>query len=68
MLQEETVEDRILDYCVEARSVQEILTYLGLKDRKNIMVYINRLQEQERIAKTIPDKPNSKNQKYITIK
>ena len=48
--------------------MQEILTYLGLKDRKNIMVYINRLQEQERIAKTIPDKPNSKNQKYITIK
>ena len=64
----DTVESQILDYCVEARSVQEILAHLGLKDRKNIMVYINRLLEQGSIARTIPDKPNSKNQKYITIK
>ena len=62
------VESQILDYCVEARSVQEILAHLGLKDRKNIMVYINRLLEQGRIARTIPDKPNSSNQKYIAIK
>ncbi len=64
----DTVESQILDYCVEARSVQEILAHLGLKDRKNIMVYINRLLEQGRIARTIPDKPNSSNQRYITIK
>lgn len=67
-VQRDTVEGQILDYCVEARSVQEILAHLGLKDRKNIMVYIKRPLEQGRIARTIPDKPNSSNQKYITIK
>ena len=50
---------------MEARSVQEILAHLGLKDRKNIMVYINRLLEQGRIARTILDKPNSSNQNIL---
>ena len=64
----ETISDKILAFCAEAKSRQEILSYLGLKDRKNLMVYINQLLEQGRIARTIPDKPNSRNQKYITIK
>ena len=63
-----SIADRILDFCGEAKSRQEILSYLGLKDRKNLMVYINRLLEQGRLARTIPDKPNSRNQKYIIIK
>ena len=62
------IEGKIVKYCVEAKSIQEILAYCGLKDRKNLMVYIRRLLEQGRIARTIPDKPNSRNQKYITIK
>ena len=63
----ETIEDRVLYYCKEARSLQDILAYLDLKDRKNLMIYINRLLNQGRLARTIPDKPKSKNQKYITI-
>jgi len=43
-------------------------SYLGLKDRKNLMVYIKKLLVQGRIAQTIPDKPTSSKQKYITIK
>ena len=66
--QENMIEGKIVKYCVEARSISEILAYCGLKDRKNLMVYIRRLLEQGRIARTIPDKPNSRNQKYITIK
>lgn len=66
--QGDAIEDKIVAYCREARSVQEILVYCGLKDRKNLMGYIRRLLEQGRIARTIPDKPNSRNQKYITIK
>lgn len=63
----ETTESKILRFCIDARSAQEIMAYLGLRDRKNLMVYIKRLLEEGRIARTIPDKPNSKNQKYITI-
>ena len=51
----------------EAKSVKEILEYLGLKDRKNLMVHITHLLEQGRMARTIPDKPRSNNQRYITI-
>ncbi len=55
----------ILEYCREARSTQEILAHLGLKDRKNLMGYIQTLLEEGRIARTIPDKPTSRNQKYV---
>ena len=55
----------IVEYCREARSTQEILAHLGLKDRKNLMGYIQTLLEEGRIARTIPDKPTSRNQKYV---
>ena len=62
------VEMEILNYCIQAHSVQEILMHLGLKDRKNLMRHIRNLLERGRIAQTIPDKPNSSKQKYIIIK
>lgn len=46
----------------------EISRYLGYKERKTVRKYIDPLLEQGRIAMTVPDKPNSPNQKYITIK
>lgn len=61
-------DDRIIEFCREARSIQEVLAHLGLKDRKSLMVHINNLLEHGRLARTIPDKPKSKNQKYISIK
>ena len=64
----EMTENKIVEYCAEAKSIQEILEYLGLKDRKNLMKHINRLLEQGRIARTRPNKPTSKDQKYIMIK
>ena len=65
---EGTVSDRILVFCNVPKSAQEILSYLGLRDRKNVMKYINALVDSGRLARTIPDKPNSRNQKYIAIK
>ena len=59
---------RILRYCVDPKSTKEIMEYLNLKDRKNLRTYIIRLLQQGRLAMTIPDKPSSKYQKYITIK
>ena len=64
----ETIDDKILDFCVEARKTQEILAYLNLKDRGALMGHINGLLANGRIARTIPDKPKSPNQKYLAIK
>jgi len=42
------------------------MEYLKLKDRKHVYItYIKPLVENNRIEVTIPDKPKSKNQKYI---
>lgn len=61
-------DEKILKYCDAPRGILEIGSLLGLKDKRSIHKRINQLLEQGRIAMTVPDKPNSPNQKYITIK
>ena len=61
------IQGRIIEYCQEPRSVLEIAEMLGFKDKKTVRKYLNPLLEQRKILRTIPDKPNSRNQKYITI-
>lgn len=61
-------EAKIIDFCSVARSITEIANALGYKDRKTVHVYLDPLIEQGRIARTIPDKPKSPNQKYTTVK
>lgn len=63
-----SVEEKILAFCVTAKSMLEIADHLGIKDRKTVRKYLNPLIEQGRIARTIPDKPNSRLQKYVTIR
>ncbi len=61
------VPQRILEFCTEPRSILEIAKYLGYKEKKTVRKYLIPLLEQGRIAMTVPDKPNSRLQKYITI-
>ena len=63
-----TAEQKIIKFCVIPRSTKEITEMLGYKERKSAMRYIRPLLDQGRIAMTVPDKPKSQNQKYITIK
>ena len=59
-----TVEEKIIEFCKEPRTLAEIMAYLGYKDRgKFKSSYINPLLETV-LAMTKPDKPNSRNQKY----
>ena len=61
-------EIKILDFCLEPKSTKELAKLLQFKGRKSVSKYLTVLLREGRIAMTIPDKPNSSKQKYITIK
>ena len=64
---DKTIEEKIIEFCKEPRSLAEIMLYLGYKDRvKFKKKYINPLLNSV-LAMTIQDKPNSRNQKYVAI-
>lgn len=58
--------ESLLDYCKTPKSLREIMEKFGFKQRINFKSkYINPLIEKDKLALTIPDKPNSSRQKYI---
>lgn len=59
-----TITERILDFCREPRSMTEIATMLGVKDRKWIREHYILPLLNTHLELTIPDKPNSRMQKY----
>lgn len=61
-------DERILEFCITPKGILEIAEFLGLKEKKSARRHVKPLVEQGRLAMTLPDRPNSKNQKYITIK
>ena len=62
------IESKILELCTTARSALEITDNLRIKGRKTVSRYIRKLLNEGKIAMTSPEKPKSKNQKYIAIK
>jgi len=57
--------ENLIIYCSEIRSVVDMLTFMGLSDRTKFRnKYINPLLKAGILEMTIPDKPNSQNQKY----
>ena len=59
----------ILDFCEQPRSKQEIKEHLGFSSRRQFEGrYMRLLLESGQLIMTIPDKPNSKNQKYVINK
>jgi len=64
----DTPYDKILAFCREPRSKTEIMKYCKYKDAKNfVRKYLRSLLDSGMLQMTIPDKPKSKNQKYVTI-
>lgn len=56
----------ILDFCEVARSKREICEHLGFNNLTYFTrTYLNSLLESKKLIRTIPDKPSSKNQRYI---
>ena len=57
--------DKLIVFCTEARSFGEMLAFMGLTDRTKFRrKYIHPLLEAGILEQTIPNKPNSQNQKY----
>ena len=63
------VSTQILDFCIEPKSKNELASYCGFKDLRNFTLkHINPLLESGQLEMTIPDKPKSRNQRYITVR
>lgn len=60
-------QDKIIEFCHTPRSVAEVAEMLGVKDKKWVKnKYIKPLVGVS-LALTLPDRPNSRYQKYQTI-
>ena len=58
--------NEVISFCQQPRSLTEIMKHLQLKHRNNAKSrYVDPLIEGGFIEMTIPDKPNSRNQKYV---
>ena len=63
------IRDKILACCQEPRSRTEIAAYCGYKSVRSLMQsHLKPLLESGQLRMTIPDKPNSRNQKYVAVK
>lgn len=62
----ENVEEKILEFYIKAKTAKEIAEFCGYKGidrfKRN---YLKPLLKSGKIIMTIPDKPRSRNQKYI---
>lgn len=60
---------RILDFCIVERSKKEICEYMGYKNRTFFTrKYLAPLILCQKLQMTQSDKPNSRNQRYITVR
>lgn len=63
----DTAAQKLSIFCEKARTMSEMVNFLGWKDRAKFRKrFIDPLIEKGIIEMTIPDKPQSSNQRYIT--
>lgn len=57
---------KLMKFCEEPKTRQEMQEFMGLKDKKNFVKnYIQPMIKLGLIRMTNPDKPNSQNQQYV---
>ena len=67
--QEQDISQQILDFYQVKRSKKEICEYMGYRNRTFFTrKYLLPLIQKEKLQMTQPDKPHSRNQKYIAVK
>lgn len=58
--------ERLIEFCAVPRTRAEMMEFLGLSGRRSFSEhFLKPLITSGRLKMTIPDKPNSKNQKYV---
>lgn len=63
----EVVTEKVLVFCKNARTKKEIAEHIGYKNLTYMTrTYIKPLLESGKLAYTIPEKPHSRLQKYVT--
>ena len=66
---EDVIREMILAFCQEGpKSALEIGEMLCYRNKKTVRRYIDPLLASGRLVRTVPDKPNSRNQKYLTAR
>ena len=61
------VKKDLINFCTEPKSREEICEYLGLKSKSYVMKeYVQPLLDLEFLKMTIPDKPRSSKQRYVS--
>ena len=66
--QDESAFELLLNYCKIPRSRTEMMRLVGLKDRRNFQRnYLTPMIKKGLVKMTLPDKPTSRNQKYVTV-
>ena len=59
----------VLDFCITEKSKQEICSFIGYRNLTYFTrKYLNPLLASGQLKMTIPEKPNSRKQKYITVR
>ena len=67
-LKQDEIVKKILGFCSIPRSRKEISDFVGMKDVRYLKeAYLAILIESGRIEMTLPEKPTSRNQKYVKI-
>lgn len=63
-----TLQERLVEFCSEPKTLREIADFLGASNKKKVKAkYIDGILGTK-IAMTVPDKPNSRLQKYVAIR
>lgn len=63
-----TLQDKVFEFCKSPKSIAEIAEMLGVNDRRWVQKKYIAPNIGTKLQMTIPDKPNSQNQKYVIIK
>lgn len=62
-----TGQDKILEFCKDPKTAKEIMQLVGLKHRETFYKnYLKPMIHDKLLLMTVPDKPNSRNQHYVT--